>query len=374
MKFYIGTVLSNVDSSESGEFKVGFPQFKDGEEQRVTYTSPFCKPNAGGLISVPEIGDEVLAIYNENPAPGESNWYYQSSVVKSSIVPKGTKTNKNIKPLRSNDSKAQIYGENNKPVTQTFTNIAGAGIYIQREFTSSKISNNVTMRSEGGEEVNVGPLGIQIRNADGDSIVLNGPEPNDAYAARSLSIETNGSQEYKCVAGDMNFRLTQGGDINIENNSFGIFALPPWFGNIRLKSRFRDITLAALGPTSKIHIVTNGTQVQVDATGGVKIITPGSIDFAAAQDINMTAGGSVNITGNLGAQIGSQTGAAQVNAPTVFVNNQALAFNAGPPGAGVPSTAGNACTSVPIVGQAAIPSLPPVIVPNDYGDPAGGAV
>jgi hypothetical protein len=88
----------------------------------------------------------------------------------------------------------------------------------------------------------------------------------------------------------------------------------------------------------------------------------------------MTAGGSVNITGNLGAQIGSQTGAAQVNAPTVFVNNQALAFNAGPPGVGVPSDAGTACTSTPIVGQAAIPAVPPVIVPNDYGDPVGGAV
>lgn len=368
MKFYVGTVISNVDFSESGEIKVSFPQFRDGLEQAVTYTSPFCKPNAGGLIAIPEIGDEILALHNESPAPGERDWYYQSSVVKGSIVPKGTETNKNVKPLRSNDSKAQIYGENNKPVTQTFTNTAGAGLYIQREFTTSKISNNVTVRSEGGEEVNVGPLGVQIRNADGDSIILNGAEPNDAYGARTLAIETQGSQEYKCVAGDMNMRLTDGGDINIENNSFGIFAIPPWFGNIRLKSRFRDITLAALGPESKIHIVTNGTQLQIDSTGGVKVITAGSINFQAGQDIIMTAGGSVNITGGLGAQLGSVTGQVGLTGPAITMNGDTMSFLAGPPGL-------DFTASRPVAfGVPATPGTPPVIPPNDYGDPVGGAV
>jgi hypothetical protein len=363
MKFYIGTVLSNVDSSESGEFKVGFPQFKDGEEQRVTYTSPFCKPNAGGLISIPEIGDEVLAIYNENPAPGESNWYYQSSVVKSSIVPKGTKTNKNIKPLRSNDSKAQIYGENNKPVTQTFTNIAGAGIYIQREFTSSRISNNVTMRSEGGEEVNVGPLGIQIRNADGDSIVLNGSEPNDAYGARTMSIETNGSQEYKCLYGDMNFRIVDGGDINIENNSFGDMSLGKWFGNIRLKSRYRNIDLAAVGSESYVNIFTQGATIQVDSEGTVKIFGEGNIQLESPQNISLNAGGNLNMYGRGGVQVGSG-GSININGTSIAHNSIPLQYSAGAPGS-------DYTNSTPVVPAPGSPPPGTQFVPNDYLDPTG---
>ena len=372
MEIIKGQVVSNVDSTKSGSFLAKFPglggidMFAD-----VTYTSPFFKTNAGGFLGIPEVDDEILAVHNPDPDEGESEFYYHSTIVRRSNI-SDDEANPKFNTIAENDRSP--YNEKGKPVMQHFTNHAGAGLYIHREFATSKISNNVTMRSDTGEEVNVGPVGVQIRNADGDSITLNGAEPNDAYGARTLSIETQSSQEYKCVAGDINMKIVNGGDINIENNSFGLFALPPWFGNIRLKSRFRDITLAALGPTSKIHIVTNGTQVIIDSLGGVKIVTAGNLDFAAAQDINMTAGGSVNITGNLGAQIGSQTGATQVNAPTVFINGQAQLFNAGAPGVGVPSDAGNACTSVPIEGQAAIPAVPPIIVPNDYGDPVGGAV
>ena len=371
MKFYVGTVVSNIDRSQSGEMLVRFPKLYDNSPQVVTYTSPFCKANAGGFIAIPEVGDQILALYNENPGSGENSIYYHSTIIKTEISNDPAPSNENFSPLRSSDSKAQIYGEKNKPVTQTFTNIAGAGLYIQREFTDSKISNNVTMRSEGGEEVNVGPLGVQLRNADGDSITLNGPEPNDAYGARTMAIQTQSSQEYKCVAGDINMKIVEGGDINIENNSFGIFALPPWFGNIRLKSRFRDITLAALGPASKVHIVTNGTQLIVDSTGGVKIVTAGDINFAAPTgNITMTAGGSVRIVGGTNsalplpptAHFGNAGGITEVNGSPVAVNNQPLVFNAGAPGSDITN-------STPIAPAPAVPGIPPVIVTNDYGDP-----
>jgi hypothetical protein len=363
MEIVKGQVVSNVDSTRSGVFLAMFPTI-DADAHKVTYTSPFFKANAGGFLGIPDVDDEILALYNKEPEEGENEFYYHSTIVnKRNISDK--ESNPNFNTVAENDRSP--YNEKGKPVMQHFTNHAGAGLYIHREFATSKISNNVTMRSDTGEEVNVGPVGVQIRNADGDSITLNGAEPNDAYGARTLSIETHSSQEYKCVAGDINMKIVDGGDINIENNSFGIFALPPWFGNIRLKSRFRDITLAALGPTSKIHIVTNGTQVIVDSLGGVKIVTAGSIDFAAAQDINMTAGGSVNIVGGLGAQLGSVAGAAGITAPAPTINGQTIAFNAGPPGS-------DFTNSIPIPGTPATPPIPPVIVPNDYGDPVGGAV
>lgn len=365
MKSYVGKVVSNVDENGNGQIIATFPKLFDNKPQIVTYTSPFLKANGGGMVAVPEPGDEIIAMFNDNPTPEERSLYYQTSIGKDTQLNGNKEVNENFESLRSNDSKAKIYGGENKPVTQTFVNNAGAGLYIQREFAESKISNNVTLKSETDNEINVGTVGIQLRNNEGDSIVLNGSEPNDQYAARSFGIETFASQEYKCTNSDIKMKVVDGGDINIENNSTGLFSISgKWFGNIRLKSRFRNIDLAALGDGSYVNIITKGAKIQVDSTGAVKIETIGSIDFNAAQDINMTAGGSVNIVGNAGAQIGSTEGAAQVNAPTVFINNQAFSFNAGPPGS-------DFTNSIPVVGAPATPAVPPVITPNDYNDPIG---
>jgi hypothetical protein len=380
MKLLVGLVVENaaVDLDGNGTVADGYfyakfgDRYEDNRSVPVLYTSPYYKGNAGGMVAIPEVGTQIIAALNEDPEPGEANLYFIACTPNIPQASKEEEVNENYEAIRSNDSKYPIYGETYKPITQCLTNTDGAGLLISKEHTNDKINNSVVLKCTKGAEVSVGPLGVHIKNSDGDSIVLNdntntADQSGGPYAARSAIVETRGPQMYKCVASDINMKIVDGGDINIENNSTGLFSLPPWFGNIRLKSRFRDITLAALGPTSKIHIVTNGTQVIVDSLGGVKIVTAGSIDFAAAQDINMTAGGSVNIVGNLGAQVGSIGGAAQLNAPTVFINNQAFAFNAGPPGS-------DFTNNIPVVGSPATPPVPPIITPNDYGDPVGGAV
>jgi hypothetical protein len=378
------------DGPQDGIFYASFPKLKKDAAFPVVYTSPYYRNNAGGMIAIPQEGSHILAVYNDSPEEEEHLLYYHSTIVAEPVLNNYDKealkhVNTFFKNVRDNDSKAKVYGSRGKPVTQTFTNDAGAGLYIQREYAAPQISDSVTIKQQLGSEVNVGSTGVQIRNEQGDHISLNAMgmdyKGTDAGPARSLIIETRGPQEMKCLASDVNIRVIDGGDINIENNStgfasFGAFApgipsiIPgafPWSGNIRLKSRYRNIDLAALGDFSHVNIITKGAQIQVDSLGAVKIVTAGSIDFAAGQDINMTAGGSVNIVGNLGAQIGTTGGVAQVNGPSVSINNQTFAFNAGPPGS-------DYTNSIPVVGVPATPAVPPVIVPNDYADPAGGAV
>ena len=364
MKIVKGQVVSNVDGTRSGVFMAKFPSINAGSHP-VTYTSPFFKANAGGFLAIPEVNDEILAVFNPDPPDDEQMFYYHSTIVSKKNL-SSEEENPNFKVIPDNDR--QVYGDKSKPVMQHFTNHAGAGLYIHREFTASKISNNVTMRSEGGEEVNVGPVGVQIRNADGDSIILNGAEPNDAYAARSLSIETRGSQQYKCTGSDINMRIVDGGDINIENNSTGLMSLGKWFGNIRLKSRFRNIDLAALGPASHVNIYTLGATIQVDGTGAVKVLAAGNIDFNSAGSINLNGALGVNIFGGAnptgpGVSIGSSQDVA-INAPIINQNGVPLLFSAGPPGS-------DFTNSTPVPRTTGIPALPPVFTPNDYLDPGG---
>ena len=399
MEILVGTVTQNEDLSKSGEILATFPKVDNNRAQPVVYTSPYCKANAGGFIAIPNVGDQILAAYNPDSNEKEAQFYYLSTILKSDLgfPPEDGLESPFFNLMKSNDPKAQIYGKRNRPVTQTFTNDAGAGLYIQREFNTDSISNNVTIKSEGGEEVNVGPVGVHIRNADGDGIVLNGAEPNDAYGARSLAIETQSSQEYKCVNSDITMRVLDGGDINIENNSMGFHAIPPFYGNVRLKSQHKDVTIAALGPLpgvpigGNIHIVTKTGKIKINGlTGEVEIFTPtvlslkslGSISVNAGADLSLNAGGIVsvnsggltNITGGLGVNIGS-TGNIDQSGGSVSVNGEPLVtIN---PVVGSNPTAATPAGARPVVPIAVPNILPPL--PNEYLDGvdptgAGGAI
>jgi len=318
MNIIKGQVVSNADTTEEGKFLAIFP--KVGPDAfTVTYTSPFFKVNAGGFLGIPDKGDQILAVHNEFPEDDEEEFYYHSTIVARKDINADEEDDKfNVFP--QND--LPTYSAKGKPTTQHFTNGAGAGMYIQREKTPDKITNNVVLKSEDGHEVCLSPLGVQIKNSDGDSIVLNGAEPNDAYGSRSLFIETQGSQEYKCLAGDMNLRVTGGGDVNIENNSFGVYAIPPWFGNVRIKSRFRDVTLAALGPTSKIHIVTNTGKITIDTlTGEIKMFTPTNISLESLGTINLNAGVAINLN-SAALNLNSQALTTLNSTGGTFINSQ----------------------------------------------------
>lgn len=419
MEILVGIVVSNEDNTKSGKLRVSFPAL-DNRVESVTFTSPYYRMNSGGMVAIPENDTQVLVFHNKNPGKGESSFYFHSCVI--SDMPRETNEdiNKDYVSLRDNDTKAKIYANNPpfaaKPVTQMFTNTAGAGLYIHRDFSTPTLSNNVTIKAESDSEVSVGPLGVQIRNEEGDSINLAGSKGGDFYADRSLNISTRGPQEYKCTNSDINMRVLDGGDINIENNSTGMMSfgtspgmmppptpLPgayPWSGNIRLKSRYRNIDLAALGEFSDINIVTNLAKIKLNqTTGSIDIFTNGpggNIKMTSMLgNIELNAPvGKVSVNGGLGVDIGAPTGPVNINGgPLVNVGatgpvtiNSGASIDMkgmtitqnGPP---VFAYAGLA-TPVPLPPAPALTVVPPLVptppMPNDYVDgylgPGGGAV
>jgi len=363
MKIIVGRVVDTKSRNNSGEFLAEFPVL-DNRVVTVTYTSPHYKVNAGGFIALPEEGTEILALYNENPNEGESTFYFHSCVVKDKRGSSGEKENDKFEPVRDNDSKATIYGSRDKPVTQAFTNTAGAGLFIHRDFSPSKISNNVTLKAETGAEVNVGALGVHIRNEHGDSLVITG-EDNEYLAARSMSVETQGPQEYKCTNSDITMRVVEGGDINIENNSTGVASFgDKWSGNVRVKSRNKNVELVGLGDESVVNIITNKAKIQVDNnTGNISIYTDeGDLNFTSKTgSINMEAPlGDFNVYA-LNSVIGAQV-KADVVAPMVAIGGSQFAA-----GSYFPTGPGMAANSlwVPLFGTPIGNEEPEA---NDYND------
>lgn len=395
MQTYVGIVKDNTNVYKDGSFWAIIPALDKNKAKLITYTSPYYRVNSGGMIAIPEKETQILVLHNENPQENESEFYFQSCIVKKKVTD-GAKLNPNFKPIAENDPKATTYGTDAKPTTQSFTNMAGAGLYIQRDFSREKIQNNVIVKAESGEEVNVGPLGVQIRNNEGDSIVLNGTDPNDGYAARSLSVTTKTSQQYVSLNSDINMRVNDGGDINIENNSTGVMSISPQHGNVRLKSRYKDITLTAghLGnpKTGNIHIVTPQGKIRIDGQTGVielfslnniKLNAP-NIDINAANTLSLNAGVAVNIGADVSAtfnggnltQVNSQN-ILQLNGSTQFVNGQLLT-TINPTGGDICGVAPAGARPVPLsadhylgLSSAITPPLP-----NDYGDgfPGPGAI
>ena len=409
MEILVGIVKSNEDNTESGRLQVQIPALENRVET-VTFTSPYYRMNSGGMVAIPENDTQVLVLHNKNPREGESSFYFHSCVVYD--TPRGTNdgVNKDFVTLRNNDPKAKIYATkppfSAKPVTQMFTNTAGAGLYIQRDFATPTMSNNVTLKSEMDAEVNVGALGVQIRNEEGDSINLAGSNGGDFYADRSLNISTKGPQEYKCTNSDINMRVIDGGDINIENNSTGMMSfgsapgMPqplnpfpgvfPWSGNIRLKSRYRNIDLAALGEFSDINIVTNLAKIKLNqTTGSIEIFTNGpggNIKMTSMLgNIELNAPvGQVLINGGTGVSIGSTLGPVDINSTgSVGINANALVATTAPSitNNGVAVTIPTFSSFLPVAIPPS-PIIPPLIAvspgANDYSDgyitPAGGAV
>lgn len=392
MRFIVGEVVDNADKNtkKDGQFQAKFENVFGQEHKPVTYTSPYYRVNMGGFVAIPEAGTQILALYNDQPlSEDEDELYFHSCIVKDNGEEDSKTRNPQFQAIRDNDKKAKIYSKTGKPVTQAFTNGVGGGIYIQRDFDSDSINNNTTIKSENDCYVNVGALGIQIVNNEGDCIALQSSTENDFYATRGLNIVTKNQQEYKCLSSDMTIKIVDGGDLNIENNSTGNFlfksplnppppgiaGVTPRSGNVRLKSRWRDISLAALGPGSKIHIVTNTSKIVLDGnSGAVDIFAPGGLNINSAGAINMNAGGGINM--NSGGPINLNAVAPITTTSRTAINNNAQLHNMNDTPIFSINPAGTTQQTLPFVAyQVDVPPITPPI-PDDYNDgfPGGGAV
>lgn len=374
-------------------------------ERDITYVSPYYRPNAGGMIAIPEIGSTILVFHNEEFSEDEDEFYFLGCAVsdRGNLSPD---RDPDFQAIRDNDPKAKTYSNKDKPVTQSFTNMAGAGMLIQRNFDDENINNNVTLKSENGCEVNAGALGVQVKTNQGDSIILKSDTRDDNMANRSLTVETKGPQMYKCTNSDITMRIRDGGDFIIENNSTGKYVAPipdpgripalagttKFSGNIRIKSRYRDIILGALGDSSKIHIVTNNAKLVLDSeSGNVDVMSTGKITFQGDAGIDLKSTGPINIASTSAINLSSTN---INNDAAVLINNRAneLIIN---------SSKDHVINSVPIktvnpagINEVTLPPnfqvIPPVVAPvtiptplaqfelpvSDFNDglPGGGAI
>ena len=312
-----GQVTEIIDKSGSGYFKA---KFNDISPKPVTVilSSPGYKQGSGGLFFMPDIGDFIIAAYDDQASLA----YYQGTLIQKSSS-KGPIAKKS-------------YSNVGAPIRTTYEDKFGQGLSItrNREETPPKINSSVDLTSEKTKKISLNDSpdieAIIIRNQHGEGIKIQG-DANANSPAGMISVESNGPQHYTCRNTYIDMRLVDGKDINISNDSGGGMSTPVLtrpnavflaeypedgaagmspkrYGGVYLRSKYGDVSMAANGLTSRIFLTTPGGQIQIvskpDSTSptgfssDVRIESTGDISLKSAGNINISADKDVNISAN----------------------------------------------------------------------------
>lgn len=328
---------------------------------KVRYTTPNHQRYFYGFYAPPAVGSEILVAYEKEI----DEYYYLSTVVNHSIdlgsISKDSEGNP--APLFSQD---RMVDSNGNPANMFFKNDRGAGLNIGNFYSETKVgnevlgvevNNSVELKSTKKKKLMLndtpGAECVVLANEDGDGITIGGDVTvpykltGTGIISRGISINSLNSQQCIVSHGEYKVEVNEGRDVHISNNSIGLYrgpaalqaaanAQPPvgWlgvmdplnlFGNINLKSKYRDINISTgdslfdpflvTGRTSSIYLHTKWGFVQIVAgVGGIKIINKDPLSPVTVQ-----SAGSVKVL--------AQTGDINLNAPAGAVNILARQIN-----------------------------------------------
>ena len=333
MKIYKAKVTSTIDFSHKGKIYalVKGLSMSDDDSRPIVYTSPYGARAEGGIFAIPEINQQILVCTLDDDS---KDLYYMSSVWGQSEEGPTPNTIKKAggRDLTNPLGDTGIYGpprisDRHYPQKIVIKDVTGHKLTLNGRDSPAFIDSKAELRSAKGKKVSLvdSPLvdSIIIKNNEGDGMTVGSHPPDGStVGARSITLESLGSHHYICRESGMKYIIVDGRDINIENWSNGNNAASgdgaDYYGNIEIKSRYRDIMLTATGEDrekdpARIFLNSNGVcQIQskgdkviVSAPKGIEFITDGAFKVKAGTiKMETTTGltdikskGNVNIDG-----------------------------------------------------------------------------
>tara|TARA_R110002126_G_scaffold84465_20_gene205273 strand:- start:5492 stop:6604 length:1113 start_codon:yes stop_codon:yes gene_type:complete len=342
-----GEVSHNTNEVGDGKIMVLIDQIHDYPIP-VYMTSPGYQVGGGGVLVMPDTGDQIICLRDTVT----SEIFYQTTIIKVDPAPTGTGL------LDFEVVPKSLYNKGGKPVKVYYQNSAGAGLEITRNYDvtpNTVIVNSVALKSEKGKRISLDDSpeldAVFVRNQHGDGLTIKGDE-DDTLAERITILKSNGSQYYTCFEGQMEFRVVDGRDIVIENNSTGSMSKTPsldfWpngaagqapkrYGGVYLRSENGDVSISSKALDGRIFIVTpqgriqitEEGEIQIDADSNIQIRSSGNISLKADGDLKLEgASVDINSTGSLKATGGSEVsissnGSTNIDGGSVNLNSGA---------------------------------------------------
>ena len=258
MNISLAEIRSTVSLASNGTFLAYVES--DNAQRTVVYTSPQRSGHDGGFLAIPSINQKILVC---KPTPRDP-WFYLNTVWTN---PEGyTDGNPieddNVHPIDTLDDR--LYKARGVPMRTTIATDGGHRLLLSDEYNPKYFNKRLELRSSVGKRVKFldSPEQdcIYIVNEHRDGIKITS-EPDVTSAAQSIEVESRGPQKYICRESQIDMWVTEGRDLNLINNSTGIYENPldlGKFGNVNLESMHRDINIRTRSQSGNIFIQTLG--------------------------------------------------------------------------------------------------------------------
>jgi len=327
----LAEIRSSISITKAGTFSAHV--HKDNAKRTIIYTSPFKSGGEGGFVGIPNKGQTILVCKTTKRDP----WYYISTVFS---PPKGfgdgTDVSDITHPLDDIDNK--VYKARGVPMRTIWATDSGHKITLSDEYNPNYFNKRLDIKSGVGKRLSLLDSPDQdyivLRNEHHDGIKISS-EKNEKMAAQSVEIESRGPQKLICREAQTDIWVTEGRELNIVNNSTGIFKDPndpQKFGNINIESAQKDINIRTKSQSGRIFIQALGPNaamgadlgenpqlitirvagaakgdvqpsVQIISTGNVGVHADKNITVQCEEDMKFVAGGKIQMNGANGVDI-----------------------------------------------------------------------
>ena len=303
-KISLAEVRSRVDPGRSGAFRAKVAS-EGNTEQTVYYVSPYGSNAEGAFVAVPEVGTQILCC----KAAGGTSWYYLGTT----FAPEpGEVTGSKIKdtkamPLERVDP--EMYKARGAPMKYTFKSPQGAGITMSDEYNPEFINKKTEITSGGAKKIMLTEAptidSIVLDSGNGSRITLTDDPKSQGLPSRAIQVESVGPQKYINKESQTDIVVGKGGrELQLLNNANGyVWGDSAEAGNVNIQSKWKDVNVFTQAAQGKIFIEClnqDGTNQEIvietnGSAGGITIKTKGTVNIAADSDMNIRAGGNLNI-------------------------------------------------------------------------------
>jgi hypothetical protein len=300
----LAEVRSRVDPGRSGAFRAKIAS-EGNDEQTVYYVSPYGSNAEGAFVAIPEVGTQILVC----KVTGGTSWYYLGTTFapEPGEVEGGQIKDAQVMPLERVDP--EMYKARGAPMRYVFKSPQGAGLTMSDEYNPDFFNRKLELTSTGPKKITMHDApsidAIILDSGNGSRITLTDDPQNQSMSARSVQVESVGPQKYINTESQTDIVVGAGGrELQVLNNANGVaWGSSANAGNVNLQSKWKDVNVFTQaeqgrifieclnqdGSNQEIVIETNGSD------GAITIKTKGNVNISAEQNINMKAGGDMNI-------------------------------------------------------------------------------
>lgn len=324
MKVYRAWVADTLDVNRSGIISVYCPDVDESRTFDVRYTSPYVVAGEGGMVAIPGIDTEIF-IFKPDGKVAEDDWFYMSSVSR--------KYDSDTPALPEVSLGESVYtSQKLRPEAIVIKDPRGNQLTLSQKTSDEQSMTKAELKTAFGKSItmvdNVHNDKIVISNEHGDRFLLTS-EGHGSRPSRSAQIKTYGRQQYVSTNAGVH-TIAKGGEIDILNETGADSkAWPDWnedksveenesmgaekdyndeqYGNINVKSKFRDINLianegrifldahcSAIASSVNLPKETPGF-IQIDSGKSITIWADTTINIKSGKDLNIMSGGAIRM-------------------------------------------------------------------------------